>query len=376
MLYFSFLIVIIIMSILELTTKNNYTVIFKVLFLLITIVTIFRFGVGTDYFNYHYLFNQIPEFGSNFPIEVHGDIGYNFLVSIAKKIGISFDVWIASISLVTMVLFYITIRRRSEVPNFSLLIFYTTYLFTYVNSGIRQGLSLAIIFYATSFFKSKKLVFVILVLLATTIHSSAIIALILLFDKYIFNYKTLKIVNFISIIFFTLSLINLSIVKQLFDILNISNRVGEYGLSLGALLLRASLIIIILILLKQLKIANFIISNEMKKYLYIYFYSFLGYLMLSSYPLLAARITVYFKIFEILIIPYLFKSVCVNNRFNKIILSLCMIFLFSFTYYKEINGQINQGEYRQKRISQYNYMTIFQDKTKIYNIRRVKFNLY
>lgn len=102
-----------------------------------------------------------------------------------------------------------------------------------------------------------------------------------------------------------------------------------------------------------------------------YMLGFLLFICLSQYPTIASRFNVYFKAFEIIIIPALLYKFSKERRAN--IITFILIVFFSFMWGKEVQSQISRSNYNENiNIFNYPFTTIF-DKEKIFEYKNVQF---
>lgn len=161
--------------------NNAYGLFVALSFFPLFVISAIRYGIGTDYFfTYAPMFQHLVN-GDHLS---NIDPGYYFL----NRFVILFTKDYAGIFIVTSFLFcffmYKAIFEQSTNPVYSiLLLLLTTFYFSSLN-GVRQAISIAMFFYAIKFIKQKKFVkYLIIILLASTIHLSALIFL----PAYFFN---------------------------------------------------------------------------------------------------------------------------------------------------------------------------------------------
>lgn len=118
---------------------------------------------------------EIDDFSwSNFKFE--GDWGFYILQIILQNISKEPQILIFSTALITNLLIVITLYKYSRMVELSLFVYIASGLYTITMNGIRQSLAASIIFVATKFILEgnfKK--FLMVVLLASTFHQSALI---------------------------------------------------------------------------------------------------------------------------------------------------------------------------------------------------------
>lgn len=127
-----------------LSIKNN-TFIFIIFGIGLTLLSMFRFGFGMDYFSYlvHYTLNPstIKDAISN---QSHVDVGFRIIMGVFKYFKLNYEVFIAGISLMIMFMYLRVINKNSKFKIMSLLIFFSVYYSIYVNSALRQGIAIVI----------------------------------------------------------------------------------------------------------------------------------------------------------------------------------------------------------------------------------------
>jgi transmembrane protein EpsG len=155
--------------------------------------------VGWDTRNYIYFFekygsmNFISLLSGNFEIEKGYLIFQYFLFNIYSHPTLLFST-IATIYIISVSSF---IYRNSKYPLLSYLIFISMGYFTFSMTALRQTIAIAIILFSYNYLKEKKLLgFLILVLIASTFHYSAIVFLPFYFISKI---KVTRLYMFLSI---------------------------------------------------------------------------------------------------------------------------------------------------------------------------------
>ena len=86
----------------------------KAAFALLTIMLVFRFGQGTDYFSYHYLYENEVFFR---------DIGYSLLSFLCRSAGLPYPVFVAVIALICMALCTALLADIANTGSFRCLLF-------------------------------------------------------------------------------------------------------------------------------------------------------------------------------------------------------------------------------------------------------------
>lgn len=152
------------------------------IFLILLLFGGLRYGVGTDFFSYAELFEQIGYQPSEYLFRTRqysymewGYILLNVIVSLFTK-------HTQAIMLVTCgtvaALFLYRIRTASPFYPFSIYLFFTYYIWTF--NGIRQGIAMALAFFAYEYAKQKKwLKYTLLIIVAAFFHKTVLIVFVL-----------------------------------------------------------------------------------------------------------------------------------------------------------------------------------------------------
>lgn len=369
MIFFSIFLILLVLTLIELISGKCLEKSFKIMFILITLLTLFRFGVGTDYFLYMYWYNNIPKiidplFFTNLN-QIHGEIGFKILMGVCKTISMKYTTFMFIVSGITMILFYSYINKQSRMKVTSMFIFYSNlYYFTYVNGGIRQaftlGFFLAILL---PILKKKQYVrYVILTLIASSIHTSILVVLILPFISFDFDLKRITLAVFGTAL---VGILGIQVFGKVlpYSIYKSIAIYGENGGNILPILSRIVFLIIVIILILQVKQR---ISTDEKKIFNYYIVGVLVYFAIFKMELVASRTTLYFKAFEIILIPNFISLICsktnklINSRTNKLIITYSICIIISFMWYKEITSQLLLGQYyNNTSVTEYKYVSIF-----------------
>ena len=143
------------------------------------ILAIFRYGSGPDYFSYQYLFERLR---SNVLDELfYGldsqEYGFRLIGAFLKQLGFTYQLYLAFFAILSLFYIYKISLKYSQNPTLSLTLYYSFYYFVWSYSAIRQGLVMAIgIYYLLEAIKLNKIrKFVVIVLLLSFVHTSALI---------------------------------------------------------------------------------------------------------------------------------------------------------------------------------------------------------
>lgn len=370
MLYIYILSILIILSIIQMFTKRNFKWIFLISSLLLMLLSAIRYGSGTDYFSYNYHYNIIPDNIAELADVSGQEIGYKLLMFLTKKLGINYSGFIIIISIFTMSIFTKYIIKNSNYKMLSLLMFYCVYYHIYVNSGLRQGIALAIFFlgFYKYFKKNKTKKYVLTIVIASLFHRSVLITLLIPIIKVMYN-KYFKNITFnIVIIFIAISSFLLGgekIIVLVAEMVGFNIAYSAVGANLMAIALRIVMVVAMYMLYKGVN--KNMLSEFDKIEIYIFFIGMMIFIGVSNMPTLS-RMIEYFGILEVIIIPNLIYKISEKNKLYKIVFTIFAILVSSTIFIKDLNSFLVEGRYYQKDIFKYPYVTIF-NKDEIYLYR-------
>lgn len=353
--------------------------IYKVLLLIMTVMLCLRYGQGTDYFAYKYIYEKVPNtFDINFILsnDFHGEIGYYFIQELFRIVNAPFIVFCGSLSFVSMVLIHKGIKELSKYKTLSLFLLMPTYYFTYLYSGIREGFVLAITIgiIIPAYIKGNTKKYIIALVVSTLFHLSAIV----LFIPLILRAKGKRITDY-SAWLIVFSVAFAVVVSVLLQFLHFQSRYVAFSPSYLAIIIRC---VFFFLISKAYTKKCLLGENEMidDKLVDFYFIGFIVYLCLCPMALISARVTAYFKIAEILLFPRLVsrtikkKTASVTSRRIVVHLFVIIVIVISLVEgFKNLGSYADQGHYNEN-IGFYNYpyISIFGI-DKLYEYRSVSY---
>ncbi len=333
------------------------------------ILSMVRYGSGSDYFAYQYHYIYCPKniYYAFTIYDPHLDIGYKALICLFKSLGLEFEVFIAVISFFTLLLCFIAIYKLSDNTFMSLFMFFTVYYQIYVNSALRQGIAMALFFLVIYIIiekddisrkKRMKYCFGIL-LFACLFHKSALITLGI-FVIYRYSKKicaNIDLLLIIAVIVSICSLLNIPsiIIFKVFSILGMDDNLGEASNNIFAIGLRATYLIIAIILYKLCKTK---INDKEKFLLSVYAIGMILYFGVSGFSLLS-RLTEYFSILEVILFPCLIKKL--DSKSIKVAITFFVAVVCSVLFIKDIASFLVQGNYFVEKVTEYPFVTIFNE---------------
>ena len=355
--YFLLGLLLIILAIFELTArkKKKTTVLFCIVAIVLTIILCIRYGQGTDYFAYKYLYSQVGNFFGEILKNSHGELIWRLSQSIFKQIGLNFEQYVFIVSAIMSYFTIRAIRKWSPYKCFSLLLLYPTFFLTYYLSAMRQGLVISIFLgEGINLLINKKYAkYALLITVLSLIHTSALILIVLPIIINIKNIGKGKMIAAITLIAIILSITG--VIDVLYSSVVAGANYAKVKISVLAIIERI-LIFIIIYSLHRISSRNKSLKNEIKEQeieelLYkIYKFGFVVFLVLSFTATLSQRLTAPMKAIEILLIPIILAKIpkgIANNRYNKkaILTIITIIILLTGELIKNTYISLEQGDY-------------------------------
>lgn len=335
LLYVCIFIIIALASIYQIKKNKKYSsLIGYIIFILLLVFGGCRFEVGSDWDGYKDIYERTYD-GLNTNIE----FGFVFILRGFSKITSNYIWFSFFIFFISLFLKFVTLKKYSLYPVLSLLLYFSSIFLSSDLNQIRQGLSLGICFYSFIYlFANKKTSFYILIFIAILIHYSSIVFLpALWFSKLNFSKR-----HYYAII--ALGLINFFFFRvTLFSILNLDSLalLGENMTNKYAIYLQddygfqTSFTVFVRVLLFIFFVSRFgkpnYLHNNNKVLLNVYFASIIVYFFISTQPLIAARLSSYYKTAELILLPSLIPSD--GNLYKKLfIFSLIVLYALLIFY--------------------------------------------
>ena len=212
----------------------------------------------------------------------------------------------------SIIIQFITVRFLYKYSNnlcLSVFLFITFRFYFFMVSGIRQGIAVALCFFAIDYLlKNKKTAFVFIVIFATMFHYSALIFLIIFFIKDVsFNFKYLFFIGTMTI----LTMLSMTYISNtLFSYMNYGKQYYEAGIELdstfGATLITLNYLLVFLFgyLFKYKKLSSPTAIDNVE--IWGIFIAFLIQALCIKFGILI-RFTYYFAPLAVLIIPSTIK---------------------------------------------------------------------
>lgn len=328
--------------------------------LILWLFLILRYGQGSDYFGYKYIFyglNNIQEAITN-PFDRHSEIGFRLLCALFGK---RYELFVAAIGSFNMIMIHRCIKRYSDDWLLSLIIFFPTYYLTYLFSALRQSIVFSVFVGAMleCIEKNRIKKYYLICALLCTIHSVSILyALIPLILK-------IKIKGGGSILYLPIFALGfgfvLGIVGHSFFAMIplLGPKLAPYiNSSVSWMGLVERLVSYYVAALLYLSIAAKKRSPRLQLWMVIYSIGAIFYFAFFPMPTIAARSCMLFKGVEMLLFVKLIKEKAQLKQFA----ALYFVSLSVFMTFKNINSYIDQGKYNESvTVFNYPYFTIFHE---------------
>lgn len=313
--------------------KKLFVVLAGLLLLLISSLRSVRFTPDTSGYVFRYLtlsFNRLSELWTNVITNTGKDPFFYFFAKIINMItGANYRIWLATIAGLFCFAVLKLIYNYSNEPFISYVALISLGYFYFSLTGLRQTMALSFVILSYKYLRERKLLpFVVLVIIGSLFHSSALIFLI----AYPLANKKLGLKKIISVII-AMILANLfsdNIINFL-DVILKQERFDNFFSNPDTLNL-SGFIIQLIILLFCLYLKNNVLNSDVAN-LSLYNLLYLG-LVFQSFSVVIAeffRISMYFSVFGIVLIPNTILSIKDSrNRAIVYILVLCALIAYIF----------------------------------------------
>lgn len=339
--------------------------------LILTAFLAFRYGQGSDYPSYNYIYMNAPsywswKFDQPYYIIFHSEIGWKILNNIFRIFNIQFEVFIAIISIIEMICITKFINEFCDKrKHIALLMIYPTLYLTYMFSALRQGLVITIFLGVLLkwLIEKQTIKYFLFVGLLCTIHSSAFLFFLL---PILCKVSQKGILRLILITIIGGVVLNYTVIQNIY--INILNKFFPIDGTLASIKVLFFVQVIInsaLILIMK----NYLNKEDKPKYLDIFFNLYLGgiciYFLTYNSRLVAALLFLDIPIY-----------ICMIEKIKKssAVIFVYILLLCSVLYIKNINSYIEQGNYYPRiNTINYPYVSIF-DRKEILEYRQSNIN--
>lgn len=291
-----------------------------------------RNEVGADWFAY---FNEYYNNNSVF------ELGYSKISSIFFELNLHYNLFLLFVNFISIIFIGYSIYKNSTLLIFPLLIFFSNFYLYYNFSGIRQALAISFTCLALDHaFKKHLLTFLLLVLIATLFHSTAIIFLIIYFvprKRISFKYLGALFFLFLIIYFSQNRLINLVDAVNYKAVLYYTE-IHEKSESIRSQFLIGGVLRILPVLIVFYFSKKLFISDKISYIFNIYLFGtvlFLFTYLLS--PDIGVRLSSYFTILDMYLVGHIIYFVSFRNKLIIVGLYTFIIF-YKLIWYSGIDS--------------------------------------
>lgn len=273
------------------------------------------------------------------------DKGFTYFQLILYNISTDPQFLILVTSIITQVLNLVTLAKYKSYFELETYMYFTSGCFLVSMNGIRQAMVAAILFASTQLIiKGKFIPYTLIVIIFSTMHSSAIIMIPIYFivrqEAWSKQTKIIICITAIGFLFFY------QIMPSVFDALGDSSY-GEYeevlmegggGSSIMRVIINAVPIALAYMKREKLKEAwpesNIFVNMSLINLISVVF---------ALYNWVFARFQIYFQLYNFVLLPYIIKT-CFNRREERDLIYYCFIVCyFIFFYYEQVIGGVGMG---------------------------------
>lgn len=337
--------------------------------LIMGLMFVFRYGQGTDYFGYKWIFSVISpnaSFSELRSLNINSEIGWRLLCQGAKKIGMSYETMVIFVSLIEWIGFSRFIRRLCPRRMLALLMSYHTLYLTYMFSALRQGVIICIFlgFLLPCYLEKKYKKYVAGCLVCSFVHSVALVGLLPLVLLRLELFKnTKRMVLSVSACFAIGLLLSTGLFNDFLRII-LPTKVLYYfrRITLSFAILERIVMFGIMICLymsycKRVFREGKSISDATMTLIKIYVLSAMLYGILIWMPMVASRVSYLFKSIEIILLCVFYEKEINLKKLIPVFVAVYSVFMC----FKNIDAYISQGRYYNSvNVINYPYFSILE----------------
>lgn len=328
-------------------SKMTYYFVFVSLFLFLA----FRYGQGSDYFSYYYLYtvSHITEAGL---ISEYGEIGWSFVTAVLNTLSVPYEAFIFFVAAIDMYLLNRFICQMCPQRMTALFIAYPTLYLTYFFSALRQGIVIGIFlaFLLPMVLKKQYGKYIVLTLLCTLIHTASIIYLVV--PIYAIIRKRTKLILVLTILAFIAGVVvNFTPLKSYIPY-------SDRDASITSILQRFMTYFIILFVYNKRYIADKENQKDLYNLICIYTCGLILFGVLFGSSVTASRTVAAFKCIEIAIFSLM---VVPKSKYRQLSYAF-VIMILGLGFVNNVRGYIIQGKYTDSvNLINYPYVSIFNE---------------
>lgn len=349
--YFGVLGILFVLSIIEMYKPTYKKAIFYICNILLSLFLCLRYGQGSDYYGY---------MSNYYNADYHSEIGFRLIENILSGIGLPYILFIALIAIFQMICISRFIYKYSPYVALSFACFFHTIYLTYCFSGMRQGIVIAVFLgiMVELIIKKRLILYLLVTLLLSTIHSCALILLPLYFMMFL-GEKILTILVFTAGLLGGILSLCPSGIFTIFNIGALQYYIDSRSISVIGLAERLFMFAVITILyFMNKKDREIELDSDISTLYKIYLYSMIVSLVFVSWSIMSSRLGIMEKAVEIVLIPILIKD---KKIIRKMIFVILWLYILVMTF-KNLITYMHQreGVYSGYNPFDYKYTTIFQ----------------
>lgn len=187
-------------KVLEVDSKKYNNLFIVIALISLIVVSGFRYKVGTDYSQYSEIYTV---FAPNSTVWDEEEPGFMALCKFLTNYSMDPQLMFLVTSIITNILIVLTIKKYSTKFELSMFLYITTFIYYSTMNGLRQWMAAAIIFSGYKYLLNRDFKkYIIFILIASTLHSSALIMILVYF---IINNKTFSKKNLMIVVGFILA---------------------------------------------------------------------------------------------------------------------------------------------------------------------------
>jgi hypothetical protein len=333
------------------TNRKRYIKIIS--FILILQSGLRNWAVGADTYAYYLRFKDIftiswtdiyKELVGFYTLGIGKDPGYDVFEKIVQYIIPNYQLFLMLIA----VLFFTALgsfiyKNTSRISDaiFAFVLYSALFYSFFSITGIRQTIATAAALWSYEFLKQKKLMpFLLIIVIASTIHKSALIFIPFYF---IANYLNPKLFFKLILLIFPLVMAYNSKITSFLIFISESKEYEQYGDYKGAETFTFTLMILIIALLTWWRMGNLLKLSGQNRYVITAFALALLFTPLTWVNPNLMRMVQYFSIFILLLIPMILKSLQFQSKNSASLLFVLALFLLFALFIK--NGWSSQYEF-------------------------------
>lgn len=341
-------------------------------FVLLTFFLAFRYGQGTDWLSYNYIFNLAPNTldlcSSFYSASVHSEIGWKIINNLVKALGGDFVFLSVITSIVEMALLGKFLNRYSSNRAFSLLIGYPVVYLTYYFSMMRQGLVIAVFLGVMLDMLNERrfLPYILITAICTSIHSLSIVFIVPYFANCI-NRKSLSLMIAVCA---AIGMALIPLLPRIIELLSMDYSTAD--ISVLALMYRLGLALLVFFLFSSARRKGDNV-DDLDHLIKVYVSGISIYLLFMGNDLYASRLASPMLAVELVLVPKLLSR---SELTSRIPILVAVLLASSVMYVKNIDSYIDQAPYVQTvDVINYPYISIF-NKQDIYLYSRNRYLPY